>query len=172
LKDRVTRLQYLVQLLETSEEPVTGTELANHFKVTRQVVVHDIALLRAQGCNIVSTPRGYIISSRKEGQNRTIIAVSHTVEQTATELYIFADYGISVLDVQVEHPIYGQLTGCLQLSSRRDVELFMEKVSTKKVTLLSSLTGGYHFHTIQYGNEERLQEAVRALRDQKIQVFD
>jgi uncharacterized protein len=172
MKDRSTRLEYLVRLLQTANEPITGTELANHFTVTRQVVVHDIALLRAQGCNIVSTPRGYIIQSREEGQNRTVLAVSHTIEQTADELYTFVDFGISILDVQVEHPIYGQLTGSLQLSSRRDVDLFMEKIKTKKVTLLSSLTGGYHFHTVQYGSEQRLKEAIRALNDYKIQVFD
>ncbi len=172
MKDRSTRLSCLISLLQTSEEPVTGTELAANFQVTRQVVVHDIALLRAQGFDIVSTPRGYIISNRKEGQNRTVLAVSHTVEQTSDELYIFVDFGISVLDVQVEHPIYGQLTGSLQLSSRRDVDLFMEKVNKKKVTLLSSLTGGYHFHTVQYGSEKRLKEAIRTLIEHKIQVFD
>ncbi len=172
VKERTTRLRQIIHYIENSAEPVTGTELANQFQVTRQVVVHDIALLRAQGVNLVSTPRGYMIANRKEHESQSLLAVCHRPDQTADELYTFVDFGISVLDVQVEHPVYGQITGSLQLASRRDVDLFMEKITKQKATLLSSLTDGYHLHTVQYVNDERLEEAIRALKEKEIQVFD
>ncbi len=172
MKERTIRLRQLAHYLESTDEPVTGTELANRFQVTRQVVVHDIALLRAQGVLVVSTPRGYTISDRKDNERQALLAVCHLPEQTADELYTFVDFGIAVLDVQIEHPVYGELTGSLQLSSRRDVDLFMEKITMQNATLLSSLTDGYHFHTVQYGNYKRLEEAIYALKEKGIQVFD
>ncbi len=170
--ERAIRLQQLQETLLHAREPMTGNEIATQFEVTRQVVVHDIALLRAQGIAVVSTPRGYLISSQVEGQKYALIAVCHQPEQTADELYVLVDFGIIILDVQIEHPVYGQLTGSLQLSSRRDVELFMAKITTHKAALLSSLTGGYHFHRVEYPNSQRLEEAIRKLKASGIEVFD
>lgn len=171
--DKTDRQQRLLDELETSSDPVTGTELALRCGVTRQVVVHDIALLRAKGIQILSTPRGYLLSvPTEQPTKRTVLAVSHPPESTRIELMTLVDYGLRVLDVQVEHPLYGVLIGNLQIASRRDVELFLTQAEQQKAVLLSSLTEGDHYHTIEYVHENRIEEAIGALRKHGITVFD
>lgn len=172
IKEGYVRKSKLHERLKHSEGPITGQDLASELGVTRQVVVHDIAILRAEGIDIISTPRGYVIASPSATARREVLAVSHAPELTPVELYTFVDFGIHVVDVQVEHAVYGELKGSLHLSSRRDVDLFLEQVNSTGATLLSSLTDGHHLHTIETPDEKRLQEAVSALRRQGIQVFD
>ncbi|MCL6445181.1 MAG: transcription repressor NadR [Alicyclobacillus sp.] len=170
--ERSVRLQRLSELFRQSSEPVTGADLAQRLGVTRQVVVHDIALLRAQGVPILSTPRGYWMHAVEPGLTQRVLAVQHTPELTATELYILVDHGIHVLDVVVEHPLYGELRGSLHLASRRDVDQFLAQFKRTSAPLLSTLTDGMHLHTIAAPNEARLAEAVTMLRENQIQVFD
>ena len=63
------------------------------------------------------------------------------------------DNGCTVLDVVVEHPIYGQITGQLQLASRYDVSQFVERLQTEGGEPLSALTNGIHLHTLQCPDE-------------------
>lgn len=172
MKERTDRQQLILDALHRSDEPLTGTELAQRCGVTRQVVVHDIAILRAAGSPILSTPRGYYWQPQEPSSYQVILSVSHPADLTERELLIFVDYGVQVLDVQVEHPIYGELRGSLHLSSRRDVELFMNRVRTSNALLLSALTDGYHLHTVQCVDLDRLHEAIGALRDAGIQVVE
>lgn len=172
MKDPTKRQERLLQELEHCNEPITGTELALRCLVSRQVVVHDIALLRAAGIPIVSTPRGYFFSGSREGSQTSILSVKHPPALTKTELLTLVDYGIHIVNVIVEHSLYGELTGGLHLSSRRDVEVFLEQIQDKKVVLLSSLTNGQHMHTIEYTNETHLQEAIGLLREHGIVVYD
>jgi transcriptional regulator of NAD metabolism len=81
------RSQILAQL---SDAPVSATVLAKNFGVSRQVVVGDIALLRAAGCDITATPRGYIIPSNS-GLIRRLACV-HSAQQTREELYLMVDF--------------------------------------------------------------------------------
>jgi transcriptional regulator of NAD metabolism len=164
------RRQQLLRALTASEHPITGAELAVKCGVTRQVVVHDIALLRTAGFPILSTPRGYLLSTSATGTNQYVISVNHPPTQTEQELLILVDHGVTVIDVIVEHPLYGELRGALQLSSRMDVESFMEQVRTCDAQLLSSLTDGYHLHTVQCQDVERLRRAIHALRAAGIDV--
>ena len=53
----------ILSLLEESDTPLSGTELAHRFKVSRQVIVQDIALLRAEDKKILSTYRGYVLET-------------------------------------------------------------------------------------------------------------
>ena len=55
------RRERLLQILKKSDEPVKGSELSAELQVSRQVVVKDIALLRASGIEILATSSGYII---------------------------------------------------------------------------------------------------------------
>lgn len=169
---RNERQARLLALLAAAADPVTGSELANRLGVTRQVVVHDIALLRAQHVPIVSTPRGYWLQREPAPRNQTLLAVHHPPALTETELCILVDHGLTVIDVLIEHPIYGELRGSLQLANRRDVRMFMEQVRRSGASLLSSLTDGHHMHTVAYDEESQLQDAVRELRRHGIQVFD
>ncbi|MCL6452428.1 MAG: transcription repressor NadR [Alicyclobacillus sp.] len=168
---RTDRQNRLLEELERADRPLTGAELAERCQVTRQVVVHDIALMRAAGVDIVSTPRGYELRG-PERDRVTVLSVHHPPEATERELMTLVDYGIHVEDVIVEHPVYGELRGALHLGSRRDVELFLRQVAEADALLLSSLTDGFHLHTVRAPDLERLCEAVAALRRAGIQVLD
>lgn len=142
--------------------PVSATALAKQFAVSRQVVVGDIALLRAEGCNIIATARGYIIPDEAALTYR--IATVHTAQQTREELYLMVDCGCTVQDVIVEHPVYGQLTAALQLSSRYDVDQYMEKMASCDARPLSLLTEGVHVHTVSCPSEEVFHHLQGQLR--------
>lgn len=141
------RRKALISSISDSPVPVSASALAAQFSVSRQVIVGDIALLRASGADISATPRGYVISRAQQGQLYTLACI-HGFEDTAKELNIMVDNGCTVVDVIVEHPIYGQISGQLDITSRYDAAQFVEKLSTEDAPPLSSLTGGVHLHTL------------------------
>lgn len=159
------RRELILKELEKAHGPVSATALAAVFGVSRQIIVGDIALLRATGTDIFATPRGYVLSADSQEESGIVrrIACNHTAEQMEKELLICIDYGCSVLDVIVEHPVYGQITGELQLKSRYDVKQFMEKVAKADAHALSELTDGIHLHTIVCPNEEVFEEVCKEL---------
>jgi transcriptional regulator of NAD metabolism len=171
VKGRQLRQQRLMVWLEGQNEPIRGEDLARRLGVTRQVVVHEIALLRAQGVPIVSTPRGYYWDRGRNTRRTAILSVRHTADQTAQELTILVDHGLIVQNVIVEHPLYGELTGALEIRSRVDVAHFLEQLQRQRASLLLSLTNGYHMHTVEYWHEEALSRAIDALLAHGIQVF-
>ena len=113
------------EILNNNTEPITATALAKKMTVSRQVIVGDIALMRAAGLKISATPRGYVIDREDESQCVFTIACQHNDEHMKTELYAVVDNGGRVHDVTVEHPIYGEISGELHLKSRYDVDLFL-----------------------------------------------
>ena len=155
------RRQIIAQTL-TADKAISATALAGKFSVSRQIIVGDIALLRAAGMDIVATPRGYKLGE-SSGLLRTVATI-HTKEQVEQELLTIVDNGCTVIDVIVEHPIYGQLTGPLQISSRYEVGQFIERC--RNAEPLSRLTDGIHLHTLLCPDEaafERTKSALRAL---------
>lgn len=134
----------------TADQPISATALAGQFSVSRQIIVGDIALLRASGLDIVATPRGYKLGETT-GLVRAVACI-HTTQEMETELLTMVDNGCTVIDVVVEHPLYGQLTGQLSLASRYDVKQFVEK--SKDIAPLSSLTDGIHIHNLRCPSEE------------------
>ena len=54
------RRQFLLNILMTSNSPITGADLANKANVSRQVIVNDMTLLKAKNEPIVATSQGYI----------------------------------------------------------------------------------------------------------------
>lgn len=159
-----TRRKKIVEQLSASAGPVSATALAGMFSVSRQVIVGDIALLRASGAEIIATPRGYVLTKEEVGLLRTV-AVRHDASQTEQELCIFVDNGCIVEDVIVEHHIYGQLTGALQLASRYDVGQFMDRLASGGASVLSSLTDGIHLHTLRCPDEAAYNRACVALKE-------
>lgn len=143
----------------TADHPISATALARQFSVSRQIIVGDIALLRAGGMDIVATPRGYRLGETT-GLVRAV-ACLHTAEQTEAELLAMVDNGCTVVDVVVEHPLYGQLTGQLSLASRYDVEQFVDRI--RDSVPLSMLTGGIHLHHLRCPDEAAYQRVCRAL---------
>ena len=157
------RRQAILDRLRTADRPVSASALAAGLNVSRQIIVGDIALLRAGGAEISATPRGYVLPRATDGITRTI-ACRHTLAQTGQELDILVDNGCTVLDVIVEHPVYGQLTGQLQISSRYDVEQFLARIRDSDAAPLSMLTGGLHLHTLCCPNEDAYTRACAALK--------
>lgn len=143
------RRKSILDILKDSEDPVSAGALASRFSVSRQVIVGDIALLRASGREILATPRGYLISAPRAPHSYIgKIVCRHRYEHMKAELYALIDEGCKVRDVIVEHPVYGQLTGQLELSSRHDVDVFLKLTKESDAAPLSVLTGGIHLHTL------------------------
>jgi transcriptional regulator of NAD metabolism len=161
--DANQRREKIHQFLLQAKQPVSATALAGQFGVSRQVVVGDVALLRASGVNILATPRGYIISTEPEGLIRHV-ACQHTAQEMEAELKAFVDNGCTVLDVVVEHPVYGQLTGSLQLSNRYEVRQFIQRCNAADAPPLSRLTDGIHIHTVRCQSQEAFERALAELR--------
>lgn len=153
----------ILEMIKKKNTPISATTLAGRFDVSRQIIVGDIALLRAGGVDISSTPRGYVISRREEGIVRTVACI-HDSKDTVKELYIMVDNGCTVIDVIVEHAVYGQLTGMLQISNRHDVDRFYEKISEHSEPL-STITGGIHLHTLRCPNDAAYDRVIRQLGD-------
>lgn len=161
------------EALQQTDQPVTASHLAEQFSVSRQIIVGDIALLRASGFQILATPRGYLMdsSAKDEEKNLGMIACCHTPEQLREELYTIVDFGATVVDVTIEHALYGELSGKLDLSSRYDVDAFMDKVEQEKnCAPISSLTNGVHLHRIRYRDEEGFKRIKEALREKHILI--
>jgi transcriptional regulator of NAD metabolism len=160
----MNRREDILDILRRRRQRVTGTELARELGVSRQVIVQDIALLRAEGNPILATPQGYLVE--REAIPRTalaVLAVRHAPDQTAEELSLLVGIGLTVVDVIVDHPLYGELRGALMLRVQADVDRFMESLRAKGTALLSSLTDGVHLHTVEYGKPSDLARAQAAL---------
>ncbi|MFR4018821.1 MAG: transcription repressor NadR [Clostridia bacterium] len=155
--------------LEGASGPVTANYFANRLSVSRQIIVGDVAILRASGLDILATPKGYIMNIP---ENDTafpftgIIACRHTTEEMRDELYTIVDFGATVIDVRIEHAIYGELTAKLDLSSRYDVDVFVDKVEHENNSApISSLTGGVHLHSIGCRDSQSFERIKAALSD-------
>lgn len=157
------RRHAILSLLAQSGTPMSAANLAARFSVSRQIIVGDIALLRASGKQIFATPRGYLLQNERDGLVKTVACV-HGPEETEQELCIMVDNGCTVLDVVVEHPIYGQITGQLQLTSRYDVSQFINRLETEGGEPLSALTGGIHLHTLQCPDDAAYTRTCDSLR--------
>ena len=162
------RRDALLELLRTSRGPVSATALARRFSVSRQIIVGDIALLRAGGADIASTPRGYVIPAQEDTGLTCTLVCRHTAADLERELNLMVDNGCTVLDVVVEHPVYGQLTGLLGVRSRYDVQEFLTRVEAHGARPLSDLTGGIHLHTIRCPDEKTFQRVERSLQNENI----
>ena len=155
------RRSQILQLLRESRRPLSASALAGGLGVSRQIIVGDVALLRAAGADITATPRGYVILSPSGLVRR--VAVRHRPDQMEQELTLMVDQGCTVLDVMVEHPVYGQLTGRLDLSSRHDVAEFTRRVADSRSQPLAALTDGIHLHTLSCPDEAAWQRVRQAL---------
>jgi hypothetical protein len=158
------RRRRIIAWMRAHGAPVRGGELAKHLRVSRQCLVQDVAILRASGEEILATPQGYRLPKGSILSHRALLACKHVPERTEEELQILVDNGVKVLDVIVEHPIYGELRGALMIESRADVQDFLERVRSSHASLLSSLTRGVHLHTVEASRPGMIARAKTALR--------
>ncbi len=150
------RREQIIEILQKSDKPLSGTELAKILDVSRQIIVQDMALIRANGVDIISTHRGYVIQNQDSQSATRVFKVYHTDEDVEEELNLFVDLGGKVEDVFVYHKVYGVIKAPLNLKSRRDVKTYMVGITEGKSTQLKNVTSGYHYHTITAEDEHTL----------------
>jgi len=162
--DATMRRERIFKIINKDNAPVSASALAKDLSVSRQVIVGDIAILRAQGREIIATARGYMIPEFRE-QNQYVgkIACCHNAENTEAELYAIVDLGATVVNVIVEHELYGEITGQLNIKTRDDVDIFVDRVRSAEAKLLSVLTLGVHLHTIACRNKAHFEQVYHAL---------
>ena len=160
------RQNEIIEVLKNSKKPLSGTVLAKIFNVSRQVIVTDIAVLRAGNKNIISTNKGYMLHIEKDTCKRTFY-VKHNDLDIAQELNIVVDNGGNILDVIVDHDIYGTITCELVIKNRSDVIEFCKNLSESKNSSLMSLTNSFHYHTVEASSEEVLDLIESKLKENK-----
>lgn len=150
------RRQGIIEVLESSQHATTGSELADRFGVSRQVIVQDIAIIRASGVPVLATSNGYMLPKTGDGSKliRSFVSNHKGIDRLKEELLIIVEYGGKIIDVVVEHPVYGEIVGTLHISTIDDVEQFIEKVEGNGASPLSALTQGVHIHTIEVPSEK------------------
>lgn len=157
------RRKAIITLLMAERRPVSGGELSKHFGVSRQIIVRDISLLKANGFDILATHNGYVVQSTPLAEK--VFKLYHTTGQTEDELNLIVDLGGTVVDVFVWHKVYGKLTARLDIFSRHQVRQFIDGVRSGKSSELMNITGGYHYHTVRADSEEILGRIESALNE-------
>ena len=158
------RKESLIQLLKEAQKTLNGQSLAEHFHVTRQIIVQDIALLRANGAPILSTNRGYIYKENKTNPFvHKLFKVKHKEEDMEQELLAIVDNGGRVQNILIDHPVYGEIETLLKLSCRRDVEHFLNQANSSDFRPLSELTYGVHYHLVEAESKQDLHYIEEAL---------
>ena len=157
------RRECILTRLNSAGAPLSASTLAAELGVSRQIVVGDVALLRAGGAQIDATPRGYQLHPAEKGYAGILACVHRTQEEMRRELYTVVDQGGIVVDVAVENPLYGELRGNLNLASRYDVDHFIQQAADTPECLLSRMTGGVHLHTLSCPTPEAFRRIEAAL---------
>lgn len=163
----------VLRRLQEATQPLTGTRLSREMGVSRQIIVGDVSILRAEGQKIFATPRGYIMPREENGtsgQQMATLVCQHSAEDMETELNAIVDNGGTIMDVIVEHPVYGPIKSDLLLASRRDIKNFLSRMKKYQAIPLLVVTGGIHIHTIQVPDEEALAAIKEELRVQGILI--
>ncbi len=165
------RRNELLNTIREADAPISGAALAKKYQVSRQVIVQDMALLRAAHHEIYATPRGYVfLPSQPEHQENVQTQehaettvhvreyrVSHTDEQIEDELNTIVDMGGKVIDVIVKHEVYGTIRADLPLQCRRHVQEFLEEIRTGRSKPLKNLApGAVHYHNVEADSEKTL----------------
>lgn len=160
------RRTQILQMLKDQTSPLSGTALADAFHVSRQVIVQDIALMRAENHSILSTNRGYLYHRTDSAGllPKRVVSVRHTTEQVLEEFMTILELGGKILDVVVEHELYGQIRVDLMIESQQDAQEFYEKLMQSKDKPLKILTGDCHYHTIAAPSEKLLDLIEQALQ--------
>lgn len=157
------RREDILSTIKGMKQPISGTELAKKYDVSRQVIVQDMAILRAENYKIYSTNRGYLLENSLGVKK--VFEVYHNDEEIEDELKTIVDLGGTIVDVFVEHQVYGSLRAELNINSRRKVEEFVKKIRSGEANPLKNLTFGNHFHTVEADNEETLNLIEKELKE-------
>ena len=171
--DAAQRRSEILKLLQMDIKPMSASNLAERFEVSRQIIVGDIALLRAAGADIMATPRGYLLNKKLDGVEDSpvdgyVIACRHDKSQLDAELYTVIDNGGRFINVSIEHPLYGSITQDMDIRSRYDADQMLSKIAVTGAQLLCSLTEGVHLHTIRCPDAEAYRRILVTLKERGI----
>lgn len=157
---------HIRQMLQNADQPLTGTALARGLHVSRQVIVQDIAIMRAENLPILSTNKGYLLrpDAARSSRPKRVFFVRHTTEQVLEEFLTVIDLGGSILDVAVEHELYGSIRADLIIENELDAQDFVQRMYQCSDNLLKALTGDCHFHTVAAPSEKLLDLIEAELR--------
>ena len=158
------RRKELIRTLRGANEPVLGSDLAQQFGVSRQVLVQDMAILRAAGTDIIATPRGYLLRNPAPLAHRDVLHVTHGRDAMVDEMTVLVDLGIRILDIAVDHPVFGVLRADLYISSRQDIYELADRLDKSGAAPLFELTGGRHSHTVESPRPDLLERAREQLK--------
>jgi len=160
------RRMQIRQLLLDARKPMTGTALAKELHVSRQVIVQDIALMRAEQTPILSTNKGYLLApdALRAAQPKRVFFVRHTTDRVLEEFMTVIDLGGRILDVSVEHELYGSIRADLLIENAQDAADFVSRLESCRDNLLKALTDDCHFHTVTAPSEKLLDLIEAELR--------
>ncbi len=158
------RREIIRETLLNTDTPISASTLAAQLGVSRQVVVGDVALLRAGGFAIDATPRGYLVHTSETGFTGLIACAHSTMEDLCRELYLVVDNGGLIQDVSIENPLYGEIHATLRISNRHDADAFLKQATSQPQGLLSNMTNGVHLHNINCPDRETFDVICDALR--------
>ena len=144
----------ILKILKQTEVPITARELAGRFGVSRQVIVQDLAVIRASTPGILSTTKGYVME--QDSSCTREFKVRHSQDKAAQELNLIVDCGGHVKNISISHRVYGRVSAEMDIRSRQDVSEFIQALQNSRSTVLSSATSGYHYHLVEASSEERL----------------
>lgn len=153
----------ILSLIGNSQNPVAANFLSEKYSVSRQVIVQDIAILRAQGYGVISTNRGYVLGSGLRAER--VFKCRHTLQELVDESEIIISRGGRVEDITVNHRVYGKISARLELSTLRHAEELYRSLVSGASKPLMSVTDGYHYHTVSGESEQILDEIECALRE-------
>lgn len=157
-------MKKILEILSNSKEPVKGKDLAEIIGVSRQAIVQYISVLKTKGYKIFSTREGYILENSKD-KVRKMVAVKHSSKEIYNELLKIVKAGGKVINVIVEHPVYGEITGRLDIATIDDVSKFIALMESTHATPLLELSGGIHIHTIETPDKETMQKVLNAIQE-------
>lgn len=161
------RRNRMLQMLSQQGTPLTGTALAKLFGVSRQVIVQDIALMRAENHGILSTNKGYLYRTpeQENTQPKRVFCVRHTTDQVYEEFMTVIELGGKILDVAVEHELYGQIRVDLLIETAQDAMDFVQRLAVCRDNPLKVLTDDCHYHTVAAPSEKLLDLMEREFRE-------
>ncbi len=154
----------IIEKLSENTKPVSGRSLAKEFNVSRQIIVGDIALIRAQGINIVATNSGYIIEEIKSAKSSSI-RIKHRPEDFFDVLCTIVDEGASIAELYIEHDVYGVVSTKVDVKSRADARLLTERTFESSHAPLYALTGNVYFLKVEAISDVVLIRVQRALHE-------
>ena len=157
------RREEILSFIGNAENPIPASVLAERFAVSRQVIVQDIAIIRANGYDVTATNRGYVLNSKIQATR--VFKCRHSFEEIVDEGALIIEAGGEVEDVFLNHRVYGRISSRLDLINRTHVEELYRSLVSGASKPLMSVTDGYHYHTVSAEDEATLDGIERALRE-------